>query len=167
MARKKKTEEQEAQQDQPQAEETQAPESEGPKNKVTVEDSGPCKKKITIEIPEEKVHKVLDEKFSELRKEAQLAEVHPENRDRAAPHVAGHGQQRPVTAEHHHEIDAAAQLRTRVSRAVQPAGRLLVQLDAHAALDQPPPESRGRLCRLRRVRLETESDRSDRCDHPR
>lgn len=76
MARKKKTEDQEAtQQDAPeQAEATeqtadQSEETPEIPNKVTVEDTGPCRKKVTIEIPEEKIHKTLDSKFSELRRE--------------------------------------------------------------------------------------------------
>ena len=39
-------------------------------NKVTIEDSGPCKKKITVEIPEETVKTSLDEQYQDLRKEA-------------------------------------------------------------------------------------------------
>lgn len=76
MARKKKTEEQdieqqentEAAQGEPTAEESQ--ETPEIPNKVTVEDAGPCKKKVTIEVPEEKIHKVLDGKFDEIRREA-------------------------------------------------------------------------------------------------
>lgn len=40
------------------------------KNTVTVSDVGPCKKKIEIEIPSETIHAKLDEKYSELKKEA-------------------------------------------------------------------------------------------------
>ena len=40
------------------------------KNIVNVSDAGPCKKKIEIEIPEEKVREFLDKKFQDLRKEA-------------------------------------------------------------------------------------------------
>ena len=58
MAKKKKTDE--------------AQEAEASKNNVTIEDTGPCKKKVTIEVPEETIHKVLDEKFSEIRREAVL-----------------------------------------------------------------------------------------------
>ena len=39
-------------------------------NKVTIEDSGPCKKKITVEIPEETIKNSLDEQYQDLRKEA-------------------------------------------------------------------------------------------------
>ncbi len=42
------------------------------KNKVQVEDSGPCKKKITIEIPEEAIKTALNEQFTDLRKDAVL-----------------------------------------------------------------------------------------------
>jgi len=42
------------------------------KNKVTVTDAGPCKKKISVEIPEESIKKMLDEQYESLRKEAVL-----------------------------------------------------------------------------------------------
>jgi len=40
------------------------------KNIITVSDAGPCKKKVEIEIGAEVIHKKLDEKYKELRKEA-------------------------------------------------------------------------------------------------
>jgi len=40
------------------------------KDVVTIEESGPCKKKVSVEIPAEKIKKALDEKYGELRKEA-------------------------------------------------------------------------------------------------
>lgn len=40
------------------------------KNTVTIEDSGPCKKKVIIEVPEEAVRKTTDEQYETLRKEA-------------------------------------------------------------------------------------------------
>jgi len=40
------------------------------KNIVTITDAGPCKKKIEIEIPAEAIHAKLDEKYSELKKDA-------------------------------------------------------------------------------------------------
>lgn len=39
-------------------------------NIVTVEDSGPCKKKISIEIPEDSIKTALDKQFEDLRREA-------------------------------------------------------------------------------------------------
>ena len=42
------------------------------KNIITVSDSGPCKKKIEIEIPAEVIHEKLDEKYKELRRDAIL-----------------------------------------------------------------------------------------------
>jgi len=42
------------------------------KNIVKIEDSGPCKKKISIEIPEEKIKEVVVSQYSDLRKEAVL-----------------------------------------------------------------------------------------------
>jgi len=40
------------------------------KNTVTIEDSGPCKKKIAIEIPEETIKNAVDEQYNELRRDA-------------------------------------------------------------------------------------------------
>jgi trigger factor len=40
------------------------------KNIVTVTEVGPCKKKLEIEIPAETIHAKLDEKYSELRRDA-------------------------------------------------------------------------------------------------
>ena len=39
-------------------------------NIVTIEDAGPCKKKVTVEIPGEKIVNVTDAQFEELRKDA-------------------------------------------------------------------------------------------------
>lgn len=41
-------------------------------NLVTVTESGPCKKKIEIEIPEQKVRECLDKKYQDLRKVAEV-----------------------------------------------------------------------------------------------
>jgi trigger factor len=41
-----------------------------PKDIVTIEDAGPCKKKITIEISQEKITKAADKQYRELGKEA-------------------------------------------------------------------------------------------------
>ena len=46
--------------------------SETSKNTVTVEDAGPCKKKVVIEIPEETIKKAVDEQYTELAREAVL-----------------------------------------------------------------------------------------------
>jgi trigger factor len=40
------------------------------KNKVTIEEAGPCRKKVTIEVPEEAVKDAIDEQYRDLRKEA-------------------------------------------------------------------------------------------------
>jgi trigger factor len=40
------------------------------KNTVTIEDAGPCKKKLVIEVPEETIKKASDEQYETLRKEA-------------------------------------------------------------------------------------------------
>jgi len=40
------------------------------KNTVTIEDMGPCKKKVVIEIPEKSIQDALDEQYNELRKDA-------------------------------------------------------------------------------------------------
>ena len=42
------------------------------KNIVKIEDLGTCKKKITVEIPEEKIKSVLDKRYEELRKDTVL-----------------------------------------------------------------------------------------------
>ncbi len=42
------------------------------RNTVVVEDAGPCKKKVTIEVPEEAIKDVADEQYRELRREAVL-----------------------------------------------------------------------------------------------
>ncbi len=52
-----------------------APEGEQPrtaKNTVAVEEVGPCKKKVTVEIPEETIKEVVDEQYRELRRDAVL-----------------------------------------------------------------------------------------------
>ncbi len=41
-------------------------------NVVTIEDAGPCKKKVTVEIPEEKIVKATDTQFNELRRDATI-----------------------------------------------------------------------------------------------
>ena len=40
------------------------------KNKVTIEETGPCKKKVIVEIPEEAIKDTTDEQYETLRKEA-------------------------------------------------------------------------------------------------
>jgi len=40
------------------------------KNTVTIEDAGPCKKKVVIEIPEESIKAAVDEQYTELGREA-------------------------------------------------------------------------------------------------
>ncbi len=40
------------------------------KNVVKIKDSGPCKRTVSVEIPEEKVKAALDEQYSDLRKDA-------------------------------------------------------------------------------------------------
>jgi len=45
-------------------------ESPEPKDIVTIEDAGPCKKKISIEIVQEKIKKATDKQYDELGKEA-------------------------------------------------------------------------------------------------
>jgi trigger factor len=64
MAKKKKA-------DQEQASEDQAG-KEAKTTQVTVQDVGPCKKKVTVEIPESKVKESLGKKYEELRKDAVL-----------------------------------------------------------------------------------------------
>ena len=42
------------------------------KNIVTISEAGPCKKKVEIEIPEEKIEKAFDTQYYELRKDAEV-----------------------------------------------------------------------------------------------
>jgi trigger factor len=42
------------------------------KNTVTIEEAGPCRKKVIIEIPTEKIKNVTDEQYETLRKEAMV-----------------------------------------------------------------------------------------------
>ena len=42
------------------------------KNTVTIEQAGPCRKKVIIEIPAEKIKKITDEQYETLRKEAMV-----------------------------------------------------------------------------------------------
>jgi trigger factor len=65
MAKKKKA-------DQEKASEEQAGQEAKTTTQVTVENVGPCKKKITVEIPESKVKESLGKKYEDLRKEAVL-----------------------------------------------------------------------------------------------
>ena len=67
-------EEQTADNAEQQTEEKPAAEEEPPKpkNTVTIEDAGPCKKKVSIEIPEEAIKMATDEQYKNLRKEALL-----------------------------------------------------------------------------------------------
>ena len=54
--------------EQPEAQkEEEAPE---PKDIVTIEEAGPCKKKVTIEIVHEKIKKAIDKQYEEMGKEA-------------------------------------------------------------------------------------------------
>ena len=45
-------------------------ESRTSKNIITIEDAGPCKKKVLIEIPEESIKEAVDEQYKELAREA-------------------------------------------------------------------------------------------------
>jgi len=55
-----------------QPEESKEEESPESKDIVTIEDAGPCKKKVTIEIAQEKIKKATDRQYKELGKEALL-----------------------------------------------------------------------------------------------
>jgi len=48
----------------------QEQESTSPKNTVTVEDIGPCKKKVVVEVPQDAIKGKTDEQYSDLQKEA-------------------------------------------------------------------------------------------------
>jgi trigger factor len=43
------------------------------KNTVTIEEAGPCKKKVFIEIPRKSIEKLTDEQYNKLRKEAPVS----------------------------------------------------------------------------------------------
>ena len=58
----------ELKEEQPEAQKEE--ESPEPKDIVTIEDIGSCKKKVTIEITEEKIKKAIDKQYEELGKEA-------------------------------------------------------------------------------------------------
>ncbi|KPL24787.1 MAG: hypothetical protein AMJ75_02780 [Phycisphaerae bacterium SM1_79] len=60
----------EALEEQEQSETSKEEESTEPKNTVTIEQAGPCRKKVIIEIPEEKIRKATDDQYENLRKEA-------------------------------------------------------------------------------------------------
>jgi trigger factor len=50
------------------------PEEQAPKiqNKVTIEDVGPCKKKVIIEVPQEAINAIADKQYENLRREVVL-----------------------------------------------------------------------------------------------
>ncbi|MGB2866277.1 MAG: trigger factor [Sedimentisphaerales bacterium] len=50
--------------------ETQKEEETEPKDIVTIEEAGPCKKKVTIEIVQEKIKKAIDKQYEKMGKEA-------------------------------------------------------------------------------------------------
>ncbi len=54
------------------AEETEEQESTALKNTVTIEEAGPCKKKVVVEIPEESIKNATDEQYKTLSKEAMV-----------------------------------------------------------------------------------------------
>ncbi len=45
--------------------------------KITVEDAGPCRKKLSVQIPPDRIAAVLEEKFSSIAREAQLPGFRP------------------------------------------------------------------------------------------
>ena len=40
------------------------------KNTVTIEETGPCKRRVTVEIPKDAIKNATDEQYNSLRKEA-------------------------------------------------------------------------------------------------
>lgn len=52
-------------------------ESSAPKNTVTIEQAGPCKKKVIVEIPREAIRVATDEQYKTLRKEAMVPGFRP------------------------------------------------------------------------------------------
>ncbi|MHC4738596.1 MAG: trigger factor [Planctomycetota bacterium] len=47
-------------------------EAQAPQNSITIEEAGPCKKKVIIEIPEETIKTATEEQYETLRKDAQI-----------------------------------------------------------------------------------------------
>lgn len=47
-------------------------EAQTPQNSITIEETGPCKKKVIIEIPEETIKTSTEEQYETLRKDAQI-----------------------------------------------------------------------------------------------
>ena len=72
MAEEEKTTKPEQEDQTIDAENEEAKEEEAPelKNIVTIEEAGPCKKKVIIEIPEAKIKKATDKQYEDLGKEA-------------------------------------------------------------------------------------------------
>jgi trigger factor len=72
MAEEEQTAEQTAEitEEQPEAQTEEEPKL--PDNIVTIEDAGPCKKKVSIEIPEETIKSVTDKQYEDMRKEVVL-----------------------------------------------------------------------------------------------
>ncbi len=70
MAEEEQTEEQTAEQTAEKAEEQAEEQSTALKNTVTIEEAGPCKKRVSIEIPEETIKSAIDKEYGTLSKEA-------------------------------------------------------------------------------------------------
>jgi trigger factor len=52
--------------------ETKSNEATTPQNTVTIEDAGPCKKKVIVEIPQKAIETAVDGQYKELGKDAQI-----------------------------------------------------------------------------------------------
>jgi trigger factor len=63
--------------DDPMTKEKKTEEKEQIQNIVTVTDAGPCKKKIEIEVPEEKIKETIKTQYTDLRKDAVLPGFRP------------------------------------------------------------------------------------------
>ena len=72
MAEEEQTAEQTAEIAEEQPEAQTEEESKLPDNIVTIEDAGPCKKKVSIEIPEETIKSVTDDQYEKMRKDVVL-----------------------------------------------------------------------------------------------
>ena len=72
MAEEEKTTELEQEDQSVESSEEEAKEEEAPELKdiVTIEEAGPCKKKVIVEVPEAKIRKAIDEQYENLGKEA-------------------------------------------------------------------------------------------------
>ena len=77
------------------------------KNIVTIEQTGPCKKKVSVEIPEEVIKTATDEQYESLRKEAEVPGFRKDNSIKAKPNqIAQYSEMHPtlVNVNNYHNV---------------------------------------------------------------